>query len=593
MYSHADIQQMPLSVPLFRRKVASFLERNGLRLEDVDLYLAALSQDGDILAGGGLKADVLKCIAVDETVRSEGLMLPLVSALISEAVQRGFKTQKVFTKPEYEEVFGSLGFHLIASAPKAILLENGRGLEDYCKSLGAFRKEGGCGVIVMNANPFTLGHRYLIEQASSRVERLIVIPVREDVSRFPYAWRLEMIRAGSGELAEVVEGSAYQISSATFPTYFLKDLSDASETQMRLDLDLFGRHVAPALGASVRFVGSETSDPLTARYNALMKEILPSYGIKVEVVPRMKSANGRFIRATRVRGLLEQGRFKAASALTPASTHPYLKADLAARALRLELGAPLKPGLVCPDSKGAHADMDYGLMLRSIEAIHPFFSKMAVAASAGELRALGIEAEKAMMQATGGVNAHRGAIYALGIALRASAVLSGCSSQVSGDKILMHSACMKIAAGLSRKSLEDNGLGDAAPSHGKEAADKYGVRGARGMAEEGYKELFTYWLPYYSSIKKQPYALQRTLVMLIAALDDTCLIHRAGYGRAQQLRDEAAELFDRIAHPDDYEETKQILENLCERYASEGVSPGGCADMLALIIFIDSLFTNN
>ena len=534
-----DIQELPLSVPAIRRQVEDFLGSNGLRLGEVDLYLAVLSGEGAILAGGGLQRDILKCLAVSAEARSLGLSVPLISRLISVASERGFTNLKVFTKPENRALFESLGFKLLAEAPKAILMENGRGLEDYCNYLRDHRAPG---VIVMNANPFTLGHKYLVEQASPAV----VIPVKEDVSRFPYAERLAMIRRGCDGLADVVEGSDYQISAATFPTYFLKDLSDAAETQMRLDIDLFGRHIAPALGARVRFVGSEPADPLTARYNALMKELLPAYGVDVVEIPRLTGAEGP-VTATRVRALLDAGRFKAASALTPASTWPYLLADLAERAMRLELDTPLKPGLVGPDSTGAHKDMDYDVMRKGIAAIRPFFPRMAMAETPEELRQLGIDAEAAMLAATGGVNTHRGAIFALGLALY--------RHPIAETAVLL-----------------DNGS-----SKRREAC----VRGAMQMAKDGYKELFEDWLPYYASVKADAYGLQKTLLRIMATLDDTCVIHRVGYERAQAVKGEAKAL---VEHFDLKE-----LRLLCERYAAEGVSPGGAADMLALTIFMNSI----
>ena len=431
-----DIQELPLSVPTIRRQVEDFLGSNGLRLGEVDLYLAVLSEEGAILAGGGLQRDILKCLAVSAEARSLGLSVPLISRLISVASERGYTNVKVFTKPENRSVFESLGFKLLAEAPKAILMENGRGLEEYCDYLRGHRASG---VIVMNANPFTQGHRYLIEQADfsmrptglgrndkssvissdarwAESRNLVIIPVKEDASRFPYSERLEMIRTGSGDRAYIVEGSDYQISAATFPTYFLKNLSDAAETQMRLDIDLFGRHIAPALGAHVRFVGTEPADPLTARYNALMKELLPKYGVEVVEISRLTDLESP-VTATRVRSLLDAGQFKAASALTPESTWPYLLADLAERALKMELDTPLKPGLVGPDSVGAHKDMDYDVMRKGIAAIRPFFARMAMAGTPDELRQLGIDAEAAMLAATGGVNTHRGAIFALGLAL--------------------------------------------------------------------------------------------------------------------------------------------------------------------------------
>ena len=563
-----DIQELPLSVPSVRRQVEDFLGSNGLRLGEVDLYLAVLSEDGAILAGGGLQRDILKCLAVSAEARSLGLSVPLVSRLISVASERGFTNVKVFTKPENRALFESLGFKLLAEAPKAILLENGRGLADYCAYLRAHQAPG---VIIMNANPFTLGHKYLVERAESR--NLVIIPVKEDASRFSYAERLAMIRSGAGDWADVVEGSDYQISAATFPTYFLKNLSDTAETQMRLDIDLFGRHIAPALGARVRFVGSEPVDPLTARYNALMKELLPKYGVQLVEIPRLtvdsdcqadsstppaaslrmtKGTTPELVKgpvtATSVRALLDEGRFKAASALTPESTWPYLLADLAERALRMELDTPMKPGLVGPDSVGAHKDMDYDVMRKGIAAIRPFFPRMALAETPEELRQLGIDAEAAMLAATGGVNTHRGAIFALGLALYRQPI-------------------------AETAALLDNGS-----SKRREA----GIRGAMQMAKDGYKELFEDWLPYYRACHFERSREICTLLRIMATLDDTCVIHRAGHARAQEIKAEAKTLADHF--------DKEKLKEMCDRYAVEGISPGGAADMLALTIFIDSIF---
>ena len=537
-FERIDIQELPLSVPSFRHQVEDFLGSNGLRLGEVDLYRAVLSDDGAILAGGGLQRDIIKCLAVSPAARSLGLSLPLISHLISVAAERGYTNVKVFTKPENLAMFESLGFKLLASAPKAILMENGRGLEDYCAYL---RKHRANGVIVMNANPFTLGHRYLVEQ-SARKERLVVIPVKEDASRFPYGERVEMIRKGSGDLAEVVEGSDYQISAATFPTYFLKDLSDAAETQMRLDIDLFGRHIAPALGATMRFVGSEPTDALTARYNALMQEMLPAYGVRVVEIPRLTDAEGP-VSASRVRKALDEGRFPKES--TPVSSWPFLMAELAERALRIELDTPMKPGLVGPDSVGAHRDMDYSTMRKGIAAIRPFFAPMAVASDPEELRQLGIDAERAMMAATGGVNTHRGAIFALGLALNAG-----------GDSARMARLAAQIC-GANR------------------------TLGARQMALGGYRDLFDTWLPYYQSVKVDDFGLQKTLLKIMSTLDDTCVIHRVGYDRARQVKADANALLGTFS-PEGLQEMNRL-------YAADRVSPGGAADMLALTIFMDSI----
>ena len=708
-----DIQELPLSVPSVRRKVEDFLGSNGLRLGEVDLYLAVLSDDGAILAGGGLQRDILKCLAVSAKARSLGLSVPLVSRLISVASERGCTNLKVFTKPENRALFESLGFRLLAEAPKAILLENGRGLADYCAYLHAHPASG---VIVMNANPFTLGHRYLVEQAALALgpstgsgtepvsagepvepPKLTIIPVKEDASRFPYRERIAMLRAGCDGLADVVEGSDYQISAATFPTYFLKDLSDAAETQMRLDIDLFGRHIAPALGATVRFVGTEPVDPLTARYNALMKELLPKYGVQlVEIkrlacspdcaedsstppsaplrmtrgttlepvaepveAPALRQAQGP-VTATEVRALVDEGRFREASALTPVSTWPYLLAELAERALRMELDTPMKPGLVGPDSKGAHKDMDYDVMRKGIAAIRPFFPRMAMAETPEELRQLGIDAEAAMLAATGGVNTHRGAIFALGLALNAAGRLSVRRMESTDNEQVMQRCLGEMSQSISCKSLNDSELHSTAQSHGAEAVKKYGVKGARELASEGYQALFEDWLPYYRNLQISPLAsLGRndkmreicTILRIMATLDDTCVIHRVGYARAMEVKGEAMALLGEIpgqagndvhggpstgsgtagndgpstgsgtagnggpstgsgtagndgpstnsgtagndggstSSPTVMADLIGHLKEMCERYAAEGISPGGAADMLALTIFMDSI----
>jgi len=680
-----------LQSPFFRNKVEGFLRANGLRMETLDVYYTLQNTDGDILAGAGLAGDVIKCVAVAAEARSEGLVAPLVSHILS---QHGAGNLKVFTKPENEAVFTSLGFHVIARAPLAILMENGRGLEEYLASFPVSTEHQTTGVVVMNANPFTLGHLYLLQQAATQVDRLVVIPVKETpVSSeaykpyFTYEERLAMIRSACSEenyylpgiakhkLSEenyflcsspknqfssedtsqinsplrqkigfsqslaknnfltskliVLEGSDYQISAATFPTYFLKDLSEAAETQMRLDLDLFARHIVPALGATVRFVGSEPLDPLTARYNALMQEILP---IKVVEIPRLETPDqvgddgttgadqsscpatgqsscpaptGHPVSASAVRAALEQGSYARAAALCPATTRPYLMAALAERALRLELDTPMKPGLVGPDGSGAHKDMDYALMLKAIAALRPYWSRMAKASVPPLLQMIGIEAEKTMKKATGGVNTHRGAIFALGLALNAHGM------EVSVTEEVMHNNLVQIARAILCNQLTDSNLHSMADgaspagnapstnlSHGAQAARQYGVKGAREMALEGYKDLWADWLPYY---RRSQNAL-RTLLRIMSTLDDTCVIHRVGYERAQEVKREAAallEMADQVGHDETTKMADQVghdasvmpglTGHLCEAYAAEGISPGGAADMLALTIFIDSL----
>ena len=569
IYEEKQIQELPLSVPLFRKKVEDFLKANGLRLEKVDVYMAIQDANEQILAGGGLSGDTIKCIAVSGKARSEGLAAPLVSRLIAIGAERGYTNIKVFTKPENVAIFGSMGFRTLASAPKAVLMENGNGLKDYLDSM---TPRSDSGIIIMNANPFTIGHKYLIEKALEQVGHLFVIVVREDVSRFPYAERLASVKAACAGLQNVTvcEGSSYQISAATFPTYFLKELTDASETQMRLDLDLFCRHIAPALGATVRFVGSEPSDALTARYNALMKEILPSNGIQIVEVPRYARPDRASdpVSASAVREALDSGHFALAASLVPAATVPSLLADRAAWALRQELSLPGKPGLVGPDSPGAHSDMNYDLMNRGISAIRPYFYRLGTITTSSEIIPTGLEAERAMLEATGGVNTHQGAIFSIGLFI-ASVTLER-SLSVMPDPI-GHLIQSRIAA-----------LASAMPDtlRSREWA-AMGVNGPLALARGGYKELFGDWLPYYRSVKDKQDGMHKTLLYIMATLDDTCIIRRAGLERARKVKEEARTLLNNYSAAG--------MQAVNEEFCREGISPGGAADMLALTLFADSI----
>ena len=598
------ISEAPLSLNSVRRRVEAFLAANGLRLAPLDRYVVVTrDEDGDeILAGGGLDGNVIKCVAVSESARSEGLMNILVSRLIAIAREEGRDSVKAFTKPENEGIFKSLGFELLASAPKAILMENGRGgLPEYKKYLASLACPGRNGAIVMNANPFTKGHRYLIEQAASLVDNLYVIVVREDRSRFPYAERKAMIEAGCAGLDNVVvcEGSDYAISAATFPTYFLKKLDDATDTQIALDLDLFVNHIAKPLGVTVRFAGSEPEDALTRRYNELMAEILPGTSVAVvrqaahqpdpELVkgsalrqarrpidfveiPRLEQ-KGKPLSATSLRRALDKGGFKEAMEYIPESSIPYLVADLAERALRLELDTTPKPGLVDRQDNGAHKDMDYALMSKSISALRPYLTRLAVKSAKdidpAKIKEIGIEAEKAMLKATGGVNTHKGALFCIGLSVAAASNLASATGSVEA---------YSFKELVSRAASE---IPSARGTHGAEAKRSFKAVGALENARAAYPELFTDWLPYYLSLEGDPFRCHKTLLHIMTTLDDTNILHRRGAEGLARAKSEAARLLE------DFSESG--LSSLNKDFIRENISPGGSADMLSLTIFINSI----
>ena len=321
MYADYEIREVPIGYGPARRKVEEFLGKRTLRLDKVDYYEAIYPCGGDeMLAVGGLLGDAIRCIAVKEGMEDEHLANRLVSHLMVIVKRRGYPTVKVFTKPSNKAVFESLAFETLAETDSVVFMENGQmPLRDYLLSLERLARPGKSGVIVMNCNPFTRGHRYHFEEASKQVDNLYVIPLKENNRNFNYEERREMIRLGTADLANVTvcEGSAYAISQATFPTYFLKQLDKASENQIELDLQIFARYLAPALGATVRFVGTEPFAPLPRRYNEMMTELLPKSGIEVVQIER-KELEEKPISASRTRAFIENNKLHAAMQLVRA-----------------------------------------------------------------------------------------------------------------------------------------------------------------------------------------------------------------------------------------------------------------------------------
>ncbi len=581
MYDNFAICDMPLSLKSNRTRVERFLADSGLRLEDVDYYAAVTDDDGNIIAGGGLQGNVIKCIAVGEAARETGLSNKLISHLIGMATQQGAETVKVYTKPDNHTVFQSMGFKVLASSPCAILMENGvKGIGRYTDYLRHMRgdRPDSAAAIVMNANPFTRGHRYLVEQAAAQASTLYVIAVREDRSTFSYAERLAMIQAGCKGLDNVVvvEGSDYAISELTFPTYFLKQVTDATDTHITLDLDMFARHIAPALGVKTRFVGSEPIDELTARYNELMQEQLPQHGIEVKTVERLMQ-DGQVVSASRVRQALADGSLKQASELVPETTVPYLIAHLATDALRAELNTTPKPGLVDRNDNGAHKDMDLALMSKSIDALQPYFVKLALIGyqsampETEQVRQLGIDAERAMLQATGGVNTHRGALFSMGLTTLAAAWCMGHEESV--DEKRLQDIVMQVAAGFT----------PTAGTHGNNAVNAHRVTGALDLAKAGYPQLFNDWLTAYHHdlADDASTACHKLLLLIMSQLDDTNVIHRVGYEQAQQVKQEAQALLNGYSIAG--------MEAMNRDFIARNISPGGSADMVALTLFIHSI----
>lgn len=319
----AEIRTMPLSLTSCRKQAEEFLNGFGLRLDTLEYYAGMFSGE-KMIAGGGFDGSVIKCIAADEGFRGEGLIGTLMTHLRQQLRELGRNHCFVFTKPENEEIFRSLAFYTVGRAAKAILLDSDRaGVSRFCERTRAF--DGPAAAIVMNCNPFTLGHLRLVEHAAAECEALYVLVVEEERSFFPFRDRLAMAEKACAHLKNVAvrPGGPYIISAATFPSYFIKEMSEVSRTYAELDADIFARRIAPALDITARYAGEEPLDPLTALYNGVMSERLPPAGVQVRVIPRLCSGDEP-ISASRVRRLLGEGRLEECRPLLPESSFEHI-----------------------------------------------------------------------------------------------------------------------------------------------------------------------------------------------------------------------------------------------------------------------------
>ncbi len=303
------------------KEYLELLELCGLRDEGDADVVALMTEDDRLVACGALAGHTIKQLAVDTDHEGLGLMASVLSALISEAAARGVHRLFLCTKPDNLKMFVSMGFHAIAETAEAVLLENRRGgIESFLESIPKY--EGVCGAVVCNCDPFTLGHRHLIEYAAAHCDNLYVFAVSEKGSMFSPEERLEMIRKGTADIlnCHVFESDMYLISRATFPAYFVRDESRADLVKSDLDLDLFCRKIAPALGISRRFAGEEPFSPVTRAYNERMKELLPEHGISFEEIPRLSE-----ISAGKVRELIRDGESEKTKELVPESTYAVIQ----------------------------------------------------------------------------------------------------------------------------------------------------------------------------------------------------------------------------------------------------------------------------
>lgn len=307
-------------------RVKDFLRVCGLDWDENVSFTAVLMDDEEIAATASLDGNTIKCVAVSQAHQGEDLTARLLTALFQEAARRGQEHLLLYTKPQNGHLFAPLGFHPVVRTSGCLLMENRRG--GLARFLEGIEKPEGqpIGCIVANCDPFTMGHRKLVEAAAKDCAWVHVFILSEDRGMFTAAQRFEMAREGLSDIPNVLvhPTGPYMVSSSTFPTYFIKDKARTGEIHCELDVRLFAEKIAPALLITRRYVGTEPVCGVTAQYNRTMKKLLPEYGIEVIEMDRY-AVCGEIVSASRIRSLIRENRMDALEGLVPASTLMHLR----------------------------------------------------------------------------------------------------------------------------------------------------------------------------------------------------------------------------------------------------------------------------
>lgn len=323
------------------RQLDLLLASEGIRRDgSLDYTCGMFDGEMNLIATGSCFGNTLRCLAVKNSRQGEGLMNQIMTHLMEIQVSRGNTHLFLYTKCSSARFFADLGFYEIARTDgQAVFMENRKnGFSNYLQKLsgesGMASPRERCAALVMNANPFTLGHLYLTERAAAENDMVHLFIISEDASLIPFKVRRRLVTEGTSHLDNIIyhDSGPYIISSATFPSYFQKDMDAVIESHARLDLAIFTK-IAHTLGIGRRYVGEEPHSRVTGIYNRIMETELPKAGIQCSVIPR-RQQNGAAISASAVRRAIQENRMELLPALVPGATLDYLLSREAAPVLR-------------------------------------------------------------------------------------------------------------------------------------------------------------------------------------------------------------------------------------------------------------------
>ncbi len=307
-----------------RELLIALLNKNNLDYE-YDIDYSILVYDNDLLiATASLANNVMKCFLIIQEYSGQNITNLMFSHLVNILSQKNIFHYFVYTIPNNERIFTSLNMKTIVVTMNTVLLEGGDEIDNVLNNL---KKEYSLSdnkkaAVIINANPMTLGHLYLIETAAEENKEVLVFVVSEDLSSFPFLDRFEIIKKATAHLdnVTVLPTLSYLVSKITFPKYFLKEDQLIKDEQTLIDVLVYKEYYKKIFNIKKRYLGEEPFSYNTNKYNKVLKDYLGSH----IVIIKRKKVGSNIVSASLVRKLIKSNKLSKIKKYVPLATYEYL-----------------------------------------------------------------------------------------------------------------------------------------------------------------------------------------------------------------------------------------------------------------------------
>lgn len=312
----------------------TFLKTHGLECDSNVTYSILVYDQETLVATASLTNNVMKCFAVDKNYQHKNITNTMVDFLVKQLAAQGINHYFVYTSAENDKIFESLHMKLIVKTMNTALLEGGDTIDNILTNLKHEYQidDTPKAAVIMNANPMTLGHLHLVETAAKEHEHVLVFVVSEDVSKFPFQERFDIIKKACSHLENVtvLPTLDYLVSKITFPKYFLKEDQLIKDEQILVDVLVYKEYFIPIFNIKKRYLGEEPFSNTTNKYNHVLIDYLGSH---IHVIDRKEQFNHP-ISASFVRKLIRANKMDKIKDYVPQATMDYLLSEKGQRVIK-------------------------------------------------------------------------------------------------------------------------------------------------------------------------------------------------------------------------------------------------------------------